>query len=321
MASTGQTESEQKTDVKMTTADWGWKGRKTQLELYKVDAFTSVPFAGNPAAVCPLKYGSTLDAETFQTIAVEMNLSETAFIKPLRPGDDATTGSRFGLRWFTPRHEIKLCGHATLASAAVLFYGEGNRSKEVTFETLSGDLVVWRDDDDSLNMDFPLGITEKKDLSDYQALIKSLGKTPGVQAVRWCPSLKYLLLRLEDGCTRSEFEQMQPDVSELQRSSEGTIVVIVTTRGGKDQGYVDSQGRVYDFVSRCFAPSSGVPEDPVTGSAQTVLAHYWSSELGKQEFYTRQCSARGGEMEIKMSGGRVVLRGKAVLVMKGVLRF
>ncbi|XP_076439608.1 phenazine biosynthesis-like domain-containing protein 2 [Babylonia areolata] len=293
---------------------------KKELKLYTVDAFASQPFAGNPAAVCLLQFGETMDDSTLQNIAMEMNLSETAYILPLRPEDDHKTGRRFSLRWFTPRHEIKLCGHATLASAAVLFYQIENGNEEITFETLSGELVVKREGD-YLAMDFPLGTTEKQSISDYDAVIKSLGEMPSVQAAHWCPSLKYLLLHLEDGVwTRSQFEKWRPDIGQLESAITGVIVVIATTRGSVEKGYVDGDGKAYDFVSRCFAPWSGVPEDPVTGSAQTVLAHYWSQVLGKQEFYARQCSQRGGEIDIKVRGSRVCLRGKATLVMKGVLR-
>ncbi|XP_076439607.1 phenazine biosynthesis-like domain-containing protein [Babylonia areolata] len=320
----------------MTTTEWGksrqkftlccnWDGKmagskKKELKLYTVDAFASQPFSGNPAAVCLLQFGIPVDDRTLQNIATEMNLSETAFVLPLRPQDDHKTGCRFGLRWFTPRYEINLCGHATMASAAVLFYEIDNESEEITFETLSGELVVKREGD-YLAMDFPLGTTEKQSISDYDAVIKSLGEVPSVQSVHWCPSIKYLMLHLEDGVwARSEFEKWRPDIGQLESSLACDVIVIATTRGSAEQGYVNEEGKAYDFVSRVFAPGYGVPEDPVCGSAQTALAHYWGQMLGKKEFYTRQCSQRGGEIDIKVRGSRVCLRGKATLVMKGVLR-
>eukprot|EP00916_Digyalum_oweni_P002613 GHVL01004745.1.p1 GENE.GHVL01004745.1~~GHVL01004745.1.p1 ORF type:complete len:297 (+),score=6.75 GHVL01004745.1:62-952(+) len=289
-----------------------------QIKLFTVDAFANRAFEGNPAAVCPLNFDTDLDDDTLQKVAIEMNLSETAYIRPLNATDDHRTGNRFGLRWFTTTQEVKLCGHATLASAAVLFYEIGNTSDKITFETLSGELVVRRDGDHLL-MDFPTGLTQHRIAADYDGVIKALGVLPGVQDVTWCPSLSYLLVRLNDGWTRADFEQWQPDIGQLERSVTGVIVLIVTTRGGRQQGFADQAGRDYDFVSRCFAPWSGIAEDPVTGSAQTVLAYYWGQQLAKEEFYTRQCSQRGGEIQIRVEGDRVHLRGKATLVLKGVL--
>nr|KAG5709406.1 hypothetical protein BaRGS_029255 [Batillaria attramentaria] len=259
-----------------------------------------------------------LSKETMQDIAMEMSLAETAYVRPLTPSDNFKSGSRFGLRWFTPVMEVEICGHATLASAAVLFYGLGNESKAITFDTLSGELIVRRDGD-SLSMDFPVGVTEPKTEADYEKMIKSLGNIPGVGDVRWCPSLRYVLVRLKDGMSRSEFEKWRCDIGQMEQSLSNVVVVIVTTRGTPEQGYVDDQGVAYDFVSRCFAPWSGVPEDPVTGSAQTVLIHYWSKELGKPEMYTRQCSKRGGDIRLKLEGDRVHMTGKATMVMEGTL--
>lgn len=292
---------------------------ESSVSLYIVDAFSAAPFAGNPAAVCTLRCDSNLDDGTLQNIAMEMNLSETAFIRPLNASDkEYETGRRFGLRWFTPVSEIKLCGHATLASAAVLFYEIGNTSPSITFETLSGDLIV-KKDGDFISMDFPLGKTQKRKVDDYDAVSEAFGHFPGVQDAYWCESLKYLLLRFTDGWTMSQVEGWAPDISKLHKAISDVIVVIATTRGSAEDGYRDAGGRAYDFVSRCFAPWTGVPEDPVTGSAQTVLADYWRQQLNKDEFYTRQCSRRGGEIQIKVDGDRVHMLGKAVVVVRGQL--
>lgn len=293
-------------------------GKVQQLQLFTVDAFSSKPFTGNPAAVCPLPFNTVLSDETLQNVAMEMNLSETAFIRPLTATDDFRTGSRFSLRWFTRVVEVEMCGHATLASAAVFFYKLNNVNESITFDTLSGPLIVRRQGD-SLSMNFPLAPTENKTLAEYEKLIKSLGAVLGVQEVRWCPSLRYVLVRLQDGMTRSQLEQWRCDTGEMERSLSNVVVVMVTTRGTPDQGYVDDQGEAYDFVSRCFAPWTGVPEDPVTGSAQTALAHYWNQQLGKNEFYTRQCSRRGGDIRLTLSGDRVHITGKATLVVEGTL--
>ncbi|KAK7500701.1 hypothetical protein BaRGS_00007945 [Batillaria attramentaria] len=281
---------------------------KRELRVITADAFASKPFTGNPAAICPVPFDMELSKETMQDIAMEMSLAETAYVRPLTPSDNFKSGSRFGLRWFTPVMEVEICGHATLASAAVLFYGLGNESKAITFDTLSGELIVRRDGD-SLSMDFPVGVTEPKSVSN----------TPGVREVAWCSSMRYLVVRLNDGMTRSEFEKWRCDIAAIERSLTGVQIVLVTTRGTPDQGYVDDQSVAYDFVSRCFAPWSGVPEDPVTGSAQCVLAHYWSLQLGKKEFYTRQCSKRGGDIRLRLDGDRVHITGKATLVLDGTI--
>ncbi|XP_046348575.2 phenazine biosynthesis-like domain-containing protein isoform X2 [Haliotis rufescens] len=261
------------------------------LQLYTVDAFTDVPFKGNPAAICPLPSDVNLDDDILQKIAVEMNLSDTAFIKLLHKSDSFKESNTFGLRWFTPKDEVKLCGHATLASAAVLFGKLDNKHDRIVFKTLSGDLIVQREGQ-SIHMDFPVGTTVKEDQSQHEQIVASLGDVSGISDIVYCDSLRYLLVRLHDGWSR----------------------------GPPGDGYQSDGGAPYDFVSRCFVPWGNIPEDPVTGSAQTVLAHYWAQQLGKNDFFTRQCSARGGEIVVKLRGDRVELLGKAAFVMDGVMK-
>ncbi|KAK6171326.1 hypothetical protein SNE40_019540 [Patella caerulea] len=286
------------------------------IPIYTVDAFTDVPFEGNPAAVCPLTCNSGISDHILQKIAIEMNLSETAFPKLLSSDDSFEKSNTFGLRWFTPKEEIKLCGHATLATAAILFDKFGNSSGSITFQTLSGDLIV-RKEGGLFRMDFPTGYTETQELSDYNKLITSLGDITGVEDVVYCSSLRYLLVRLKDGWTRKQFEEWQLQMGDLHKSTDKLIVLIVTIKGSPDQGFSDKTGNHYDFVSRCFAPWMKVPEDPVTGSAQTVLAHYWSKVLNKTKFYVRQCSERGGDIQIILRDDRVDILGKARIVMEG----
>ncbi|XP_025094841.1 phenazine biosynthesis-like domain-containing protein 1 [Pomacea canaliculata] len=291
---------------------------QTQLKLYTVDAFSSIPFSGNPAAVCLLPLDRVISDKTLQDIAAEMNLSETAYIRLLSDSESFQTSSRFGLRWFTPVAEIKLCGHATLASAHVLFNILGNTSSSIAFETLSGDLIVKRKGN-SISMDFPVGKIEKKSEENYAPLIKALGNTPEIVDVQYCCDLRYLLIRFKEGWTRKEFEQWKLDMIMLERSIKELVVLIVTIRGKEEDGFVDEKGNPYDFVSRCFAPWTGVPEDPVTGSAQTILANYWSLILGKKQFKTRQCSKRGGDIHLELDGSRVHIVGQATCVMEATL--
>ncbi|KAK7109328.1 phenazine biosynthesis-like domain-containing protein 1 [Littorina saxatilis] len=290
---------------------------KKQLRLFTVDAFAAQAFAGNPAAVCLLDFDTDVDDVTLQNIAVEMNRT-AGFVRPLNAKDDHKTARRLGLRWFTVAKELNLCGHATLASAAVLFYKLGNPHQTVTFCTLSGDLTVSRDGE-YLTMDFPVGLTQQKKQADYTELIAALGDEPGVEEVRLCSALSYLMVRLKDGWNRQQFESWRPDIARLERSVRGVLVVVVTTRGSGQQGYVDQAGTPYTFVSRCFAPWINIPEDPVTGSAQTILAQYWSQQLEQTEFYTRQCSSRGGEVRLRLEGDRVKMSGQATIVLDATL--
>jgi PhzF family phenazine biosynthesis protein len=263
----------------------------TEIPIYQVDAFTSRPFAGNPAAVCPLD--AWLPDETLQAIAAENNLSETAFF--VRQGD------RFALRWFTPAVEVDLCGHATLASGFVILDVLEPGRTDALFDTKSGELSVRRSGD-LLALELPARLPAPAEVTDALAL--ALGARPS-SAVR----SRDLVAVFEDAET---VRRMKPDMARI--AALDTFAVGVTAPGTGTDGDVD-------FVSRFFAPAKGVPEDPVTGSLHCTLVPYWAERLGRTRLSARQVSARGGELSCTLSGGRVELGGRAVLVLEGKLRF
>jgi predicted PhzF superfamily epimerase YddE/YHI9 len=265
--------------------------RPDSVPISIVDAFTATPFSGNPAAVCVLEGAS--DPGWMQSVAAEMNLSETAFVHVL------PEGGGFSLRWFTPAREVELCGHATLASAHVLWEdGHLNRSQPAIFETLSGRLST-RWTLQGIEMDFPLRPVQPAD--PPPDLLAGLRITP-VAVTK--DAVNYLV----ELSTEAQVRELQPDMTALARLPEG---VIVTSR---------SDDPAFDFVSRYFAPSWGIPEDPVTGSAHCSLAPYWRDTLGKDEFIAYQASARGGTVGVRIADDRAVLRGHAVTVLRGLLR-
>jgi PhzF family phenazine biosynthesis protein len=256
--------------------------------IIQVDAFTDQPFAGNPAAVCVLP--APRDEAWMQQVAMEMNLSETAFL--VRQADG------FDLRWFTPVVEVDLCGHATLASAHVLWTeGHLSLSEEARFHTKSGLLTAKRQGD-WIELNFPAKPAEATPLPDH--LLQALGI---VQA-------KYIGKNqfdyLVEVASELELRQLQPDF---------TLLKTLPVRGI----IVTSRAADYDFVSRFFAPGSGIDEDPVTGSAHCCLAPYWQERSGKSEFLAYQASARGGILKVRCEGDRVILGGQAVTVMRGEL--
>jgi PhzF family phenazine biosynthesis protein len=258
-----------------------------RIPIYHVDAFTSEVFSGNPAAVCVLD--AWIDDNLLQSIAAENNLSETAFI--------VQTSSGFDLRWFTPVTEVALCGHATLASAFVLFMCRNWPLDTVQFCTRkSGYLSVTRYDD-LLEMDFPARPACPR--KHPAGLAEALQAAPeGVFA-----SSEDLMVVLE---SESAVRAVQPDFDALHRiESRG---IIVTARGDRS-----------DFVSRFFAPRVGVPEDPVTGSAHCVLTPYWATVLGKTDLHAFQVSKRGGELFCSTAGDRVRISGKAVFYLEGTI--
>lgn len=259
------------------------------IRITQVDAFTSRPFAGNPAAVCVLK--EARDEGWMRDVAREMNLSETAFLVPREDG--------FNLRWFTPSVEIDLCGHATLASAHVLWEdGHLPEGRQARFHTRSGLLLAdragaW------IQLDFPATL-ERSD-EGPPGLAAALGAEP-VYVGR--NKFDYLVELPSDACVRG----LKPDFTALGRL--GVRGVIVTAR---------SETPEYDFVSRFFAPGSGIDEDPVTGSAHCCLGPFWAARLGKREFLAYQASARGGQVRVRLEGDRVLLGGQAVTVLRGEL--
>jgi len=256
-----------------------------KLRLFQIDAFTSTLFAGNPAAVCPLD--EWLDASTMLAIAAENNLSETAFF--------VRRGGNYDLRWFTPALEVDLCGHATLASAFVVFDSLDPAAEAVRFETRSGELIVRRQDG-LLAMDFPA--RPPQPCAPNPALAAALGKAP-----RELLQSRDLLAVYE---SEEDVRSLAPDMASL--AAVGHFAVCVT-----------APGRQADFVSRFFAPASGVPEDPVTGSSHCTLTPYWSARLGKKDLHALQVSARGGELFCHNGGDRVGIAGQAVKYLEGFI--
>jgi len=255
-----------------------------KLTLYQVDAFTDHLFGGNPAAVCPLV--EWLPDQTMQNIAMENNLSETAFF--IKEGD------QFHIRWFTPLAEVDLCGHATLASAHVIFHLLDRKESEIRFRSRSGILVVSREKD-LLTLNFPSD--ELSAVEPPPFLIESLGIHP-VEIYQG--KTDYLVVV----GSQEEVEQLDPDFGLMNKSD--CRGVIVTAKGSE-----------VDFVSRFFAPRVGVNEDPVTGSAHTTLIPYWSKKLGKSEMRAIQLSKRKGHLWCKFLGDRVEISGKAVIYLEG----
>ncbi|XP_077989198.1 phenazine biosynthesis-like domain-containing protein 1 isoform X2 [Glandiceps talaboti] len=290
------------------------------LPLYTVDAFTSKPFSGNPAAVCLLENGDLSD-DLKQKIAAEMNLSETAYIRTLNEGDTCLNASKFELRWFTPTNEVPLCGHATVASAAVLFHVVGNQSEKITFQTkMRGDVFACRQGD-RICLDFPLYGTDKQDgsVEPFAQMIKAtVGDLP-VQDLQYSKETKTFIIRLDDSIKREVLESHCPNTDtmyDLDREEQYFADVILTLKGSSESTNQPS----YDCLSRVFSPWCGLPEDPVTGSAHAVLASYWSKELKKTSLYARQASKRGGDLWVDVKdNGRVDIAGNAVILLKGQL--
>ena len=257
--------------------------------IYQVDAFTRTPFAGNPAAVCMLPEPAS--ERWMQDVAGEMNLSETAFL--------VGSGDGYRLRWFTPTVEVDLCGHATLASAHVLWETDEARPEEtIRFHTRSGLLAAKRDGD-WIELDFPA--TPVRPCDPPPTLLDALGASPAFVG-------KSRFDYLVELSTEAEVRAVVPDLGALGRlDARG---VIVTSR---------SDSLECDFVSRFFAPAAGVDEDPVTGSTHCALGPYWQSRLGKAELTARQVSARGGELRVRVDGDHVRIAGQAVTVLRATL--
>ena len=257
-----------------------------EIPLYQIDAFTSRVFGGNPAAVCPLK--AWLPAETMQAIAAENNLSETAFFVP-EDGD-------YGLRWFTPSTEVDLCGHATLATGALVLSRLDPSRPSVRFRTASGVLEVVKDGE-WFAMDFP--VWEAKPAKSA-AVADALGLAP----IELLGNRRDYLAVFERA---ADVRALMPDFEKL---------------GGLDRPgmIVTAPGDDVDFVSRFFAPGLGIKEDPVTGSAHCALTPYWSKRLRKATLNARQVSARGGELICEQRGERVVMRGRAAFYLEGTIK-
>jgi PhzF family phenazine biosynthesis protein len=264
--------------------------RSSRVPIVQVDAFTAVPFGGNPAAICVTD--APLEDSWMKSVAMEMNLSETAF---LHPQDDG-----FALRWFTPAIEVALCGHATLASAHVLWQdGHLPVGKQARFYTKSGlltaDLVA--DSDGWIELDFPAKKSEPADPPPQ--LLEALG----VDAIYVGRNQFDYLVEVQ---SEEQLRALNPDHTQLRKLPVRGI--IVTSRSDD-----------YDFVSRFFAPGSGIDEDPVTGSAHTALTPYWAEKLSKTEMRAFQASKRGGHLRVRLDGDRVKMAGQAVTVLRGEL--
>ncbi|MEU9667516.1 PhzF family phenazine biosynthesis protein [Streptomyces bobili] len=267
------------------------------MRIRIVDAFTDRPFAGNPAGVL------LLDAfpgdDRLQNVALEVNHAETAFAHPLPAGGEAD----WALRWFTPVTEVTMCGHATLATAHVL-HSTGAHAGPVRFATLSGVLVATPAEDGSITLDFPTAPLTRVDVP--AGVAEALGAEP-LTAFDTGPTVGDLLVELADERT---VRSLRPDHQALcAHSSRG---IIATARA-------EQPGLGHDFVSRCFFPNVGIDEDPVTGSAHTALAPFWSERLGRTELTGLQASPRSGHVGTELRGGRTLLKGRAVTVIEGDL--
>lgn len=253
------------------------------LRQYQIDAFASRVFEGNPAAVVPLD--AWLTDATLQAIAIENNLSETAFFVP--------EGDAYRLRWFSPGGEIDLCGHAALASAYVLFELRGYAGKTIAFDTRSGRLIVERQAE-LLAMDFPA--TPAQVYPAPAALLAGLKRKP----IEVLAADDYFAVYENEDDIRS----LAPDLTELSKLDRRGVCIT-------------APGKSVDFVSRFFGPKWGIPEDPVTGSAHCTLAPYWAKRLGKTRFIARQLSRRGGQLHCELRGERVMISGSAVKFLEG----
>jgi PhzF family phenazine biosynthesis protein len=259
------------------------------LTLYQIDAFTDTLFGGNPAAVIPLQ--KWIDDKLMQKIALENNLSETVFFVPCKENSD---GPDFEIRWFTPAVEINLCGHATLASAFVIFNYLHFDKPAIKFSSKSGILKVAKNNS-LIEMDFPSWMPEKinNNQADFE---KALGGTDIVGVYK----NRDLLLELKN---EAAIKNCTPDFSLIKKSG---YKIIITAPGEK-----------VDFVSRFFAPVAGIDEDPVTGSAHSQLVPFWSNKLGKTSMTALQLSQRGGKIYCEQKGDRVLMSGNCVFYMKG----
>ena len=261
-----------------------------QIPLYQLDAFTNRVFGGNPAAICPLD--AWLPDAVLQYIALENNLSETAFFVPVR-GDP-----QYHLRWFTPKREVDLCGHATLASAAVIFRDFQPDIETIVFESLSGPLRVRREAH-LIELDFPAR-PPAGEAPATEAIVDALGERP-----------ETVLQAREPHAIFADAETVRtlsPRIDAIAALNPGRMIVSAPDESGDA-----------DYVCRFFAPASGIPEDPVTGSIQCTLGPYWGRRLGKETLKARQLSERRGDFQVTLSGDRVRIAGEAVFVLEGTL--
>lgn len=259
-----------------------------KIELYQIDAFTDKLFAGNPAAVCPLD--EWLEDDVLQKIAIENNLAETAFFVKLETGN-------YHLRWFTPEIEMDLCGHATLASAYVLFEELAYPHDKIIFESKSGPLVVSKIDD-YLQLDFPSRPPKRTELP------AAIRQALNIQPREVWKARDYLLVYESE----EDIKNLKPNIGLLDQVNIDPGGIIVTAKGEE-----------VDFVSRFFTPQASVFEDPVTGSAHCTLVPFWADRLSRTNFHAIQISSRGGELFCDLRDDRVFIRGKAIKYLKGTI--
>ncbi|AWK09355.1 oxidoreductase [Streptomyces spongiicola] len=269
------------------------------MRIRIVDAFTDRPFAGNPAGVLLLDGGAFPDDGWLQHVASEMNLSETAFAHPLPAGGEAD----WALRWFTPAAEVDMCGHATLATAHVL-HSTGTAGGTVRFAARCGLLTAAVHEDGAITLDFPVSSLTAVDTP--QGIAEALGAAP-LSVLDTSDHVGDLLVELAD---EAAVRRLRPDLRALAAHSRRGIIATAAAA---------EPGRGYDYVSRCFFPNVGIDEDPVTGSAHTALAPFWSARLGRPELTGLQASARSGLVRTALRGDRVLLTGAAVTVVDGEL--
>ncbi len=258
-----------------------------ELKIYQIDAFATKAFEGNPAAVCPLD--DWLPTETMQAIAMENNLSETAFF--------TKTEDSFEIRWFTPAIEVDLCGHATLASAHVLYQHLNYEGKVIRFHSRSGVLEVEKANE-GYTLDFPA------DILNAQPVVSLYEEIIGLRPLEAWRGKDDLMLVLEN---KQQVLSLTPDFRKMTQIP--TRGVIVTAPGDKT-----------DFISRCFFPNAGIDEDPVTGSAHTTMIPFWSKKLNTSILEARQVSSRGGDLKCQMQGSRVKITGSCVTYLKGAIQ-
>ncbi|WP_278600006.1 PhzF family phenazine biosynthesis protein [Clostridium tertium] len=275
---------------------------KNKIKIFQVDAFTSEAFKGNPAAVCILE--NDISDELMKNIAQEMNLSETAFVKPLK-NSNIGKGNLFSLRWFTPEVEVDLCGHATIATSKVLFDEFNIKEQYIKYETKSG-LLTAKKKDEKISLDFP--IDKALDFNLTQDILDAMGIRSYSKAIIGEKTRK-LVIEVKD---KDNIINLKPNFEILKSLKFKSDVkgIGVTCRGNEK----------YDFISRYFNPWAGINEDPVTGSVHTLLANYWSNKLNKMDMNAYQASNRSGEISLKLlENDRVRLSGEAVIVLRGEL--
>jgi PhzF family phenazine biosynthesis protein len=258
-----------------------------KLTIYQVDAFAENVFQGNPAAVVPLE--DWIEEELMQRIAMENNLSETAFF--------VKTDEGYHLRWFTPEYEIDLCGHATLASAYIIKNFVEPHVAEINFTTQKVGELKASAKEGIYTLDFPARMPQPGEMPP--ALLKCLGVSTVVEVLK---SRDYFVVLPDEEAVRN----VEPDYTLMKELD--TIGVIVTAKG-----------QLADVVSRCFYPGAGIPEDPVTGSAHCNIVPYWSEKLGKTKLFCKQLSPRGGDLQCELEGDRVLMSGKCVLYLQGAI--